>query len=76
MSAHERLQTHRQGHTLDRGSALSRESADLIATSVQAMLANQQANGAFIASPDFHQYHYCWLRDASFVAYALDRVGV
>ncbi|MFZ0172905.1 MAG: glycoside hydrolase family 15 protein [Acidimicrobiales bacterium] len=75
MSAHERLQTHRQGHTLDRGSALRRESADLIATSVQAMLANQQANGAFIASPDFHQYHYCWLRDASFVAYALDRVG-
>ena len=39
------------------------------------MLANQQPNGAFIASPDFGQYQYCWLRDASFVAHALDRVG-
>ncbi len=31
--------------------------------------------GAFVASPDFSQYGYCWLRDASFVAVALDRVG-
>jgi GH15 family glucan-1,4-alpha-glucosidase len=35
----------------------------------------QSASGAFIASPDFSQYRYCWLRDGSFTAYALDRVG-
>jgi GH15 family glucan-1,4-alpha-glucosidase len=42
---------------------------------VAAMLACQQDNGALVASPDFEQYHYCWLRDASFAAYALDRCG-
>ena len=46
---------------------------DLVATSVRAMLANQRPNGALIASPDFAQYQYCWLRDGSFIAYALDR---
>ena len=44
-------------------------------TSVESILRNQEANGAIIASPDFDQYHYCWLRDGSFFAYALDRVG-
>jgi GH15 family glucan-1,4-alpha-glucosidase len=48
---------------------------DLVGTSVRAMLANQRPNGAFIASPDFAQYQYCWLRDGSFIAYALDRAG-
>lgn len=43
--------------------------------SVASMLASQDEGGAFVASPDFAQYRYCWLRDASFVAYALDRVG-
>jgi len=42
---------------------------------VAAMLACQQDNGALIASPDFAQYQYCWLRDSSFAAYALDRCG-
>jgi GH15 family glucan-1,4-alpha-glucosidase len=42
---------------------------------VTAMLALQSANGALVASPDFAQYHYCWLRDSSFAAYALDRCG-
>jgi len=35
----------------------------------------QETNGAFVASPDFGEYHYCWLRDSSFIAYALDRAG-
>jgi GH15 family glucan-1,4-alpha-glucosidase len=48
---------------------------DLVATSVRAMLSNQWPNGAYVASPDFAQYRYCWLRDGSFVAYALDRAG-
>jgi GH15 family glucan-1,4-alpha-glucosidase len=43
--------------------------------SVEAILKNQSDNGAIIASPDFEQYRFCWLRDASFIAYALDRAG-
>ena len=48
---------------------------DLVATSVRAMLASQRPSGAFIASPDFSQYQYCWLRDGSFIAYGLDRAA-
>ena len=44
-------------------------------SSVESILRNQEENGAFVASPDFAEYHYCWLRDGSFVAYALDQVG-
>ena len=47
----------------------------LVSKSVQCILDNQEANGAIIASPDFAQYHYCWLRDGSFCAYALDVAG-
>lgn len=46
-----------------------------IQRSVESILRNQKSNGAIIASPDFDQYHYCWLRDGSFCAYALDRAG-
>ena len=46
-----------------------------VAASVAAILACQDASGAIMASPDFSQYQFCWLRDASFVAYALDRSG-
>jgi GH15 family glucan-1,4-alpha-glucosidase len=49
--------------------------AAIVRSSVECMLHNQHANGAFVASPDFAQYRYCWLRDASFVAYALDLAG-
>jgi GH15 family glucan-1,4-alpha-glucosidase len=48
---------------------------ELVARSIRAMLASQRPSGAFIASPDFSQYQYCWLRDGSFIAYALDRAG-
>lgn len=40
--------------------------------SVDAILRNQSKNGAIIASPDFAEYEFCWLRDGSFNAYALD----
>jgi GH15 family glucan-1,4-alpha-glucosidase len=43
--------------------------------SLASLRSHQSENGAFIASPDFGEYQYCWLRDASFVAYALDRGG-
>jgi GH15 family glucan-1,4-alpha-glucosidase len=46
-----------------------------IAAPVAAILRNQHASGAFVASPDFAQYQYCWLRDGSFIAYALDCAG-
>lgn len=36
----------------------------------------QHASGAYPASPDFSQYPYCWLRDGSFIAYAMDRAKV
>ena len=47
----------------------------MIERSVSRILANQTPSGAIVASPDFTQYHYSWLRDGSFVAYALDVVG-
>ena len=43
--------------------------------SVDAILKNQEFNGAIVASPDFAQYRFCWLRDGSFSAYALDLAG-
>lgn len=46
-----------------------------VASAVRAILAGQSASGAFVASPDFSQYHYCWLRDGSFIAHALDLAG-
>ena len=54
-------------------SELGREAA--IQSSVASILRNQQPNGAFVASPDFAEYCYCWLRDGSFAANALDQVG-
>jgi GH15 family glucan-1,4-alpha-glucosidase len=52
-----------------------RSAASYPNASVARLLGLQSDNGAFVASPDFAQYNYCWLRDASFVAYALDRAG-
>ena len=49
---------------------------DLIARrSVDVLKDGQAASGAFIASPAFPTYHYAWLRDGAFCAFALDRVG-
>jgi GH15 family glucan-1,4-alpha-glucosidase len=46
-----------------------------VQSSIGSILHNQEENGAFIASPDFAEYHYCWLRDSSFIAFALDQIG-
>jgi GH15 family glucan-1,4-alpha-glucosidase len=43
--------------------------------SVDSILRHQSENGAIIASSDFAQYHFSWLRDGSFCAYALDQAG-
>lgn len=35
----------------------------------------QYSSGAYVACPNFENYQYSWLRDGSFIAYAMDRVG-
>jgi GH15 family glucan-1,4-alpha-glucosidase len=49
--------------------------SNLYQRSIEIILQNQSSNGAFIASPNFPTYHFCWFRDASFVAYAMDLAG-
>lgn len=48
---------------------------EMLQRSLAHIVANQSPNGAIVASPDFAQYHFSWLRDGSFVAYALDVAG-
>ena len=35
----------------------------------------QSASGAYVASPNFPTYQFCWLRDGSFTAHAMDTAG-
>jgi GH15 family glucan-1,4-alpha-glucosidase len=48
---------------------------DLYQRSIEIILANQHASGAYVACPNFPTYRYAWFRDASFVAFAMDRAG-
>ncbi len=48
---------------------------DLFKRSVQIILKNQAPSGAYIASPNFPTYAYCWLRDGTYIAHAMDRAG-
>lgn len=48
---------------------------DLRTVSVQVILDNQSESGAYIASPSFEQYRYSWLRDGSFIGYAMLLAG-
>ncbi len=48
---------------------------DLFQRSIEIILQNQHSGGAYIASPNFSTYRYCWFRDGSFIAYAMDVVG-
>jgi GH15 family glucan-1,4-alpha-glucosidase len=43
--------------------------------SVEIILRNQGSSGAYVASPNFPTYQYCWFRDGSFIAYAMDLAG-
>jgi len=47
----------------------------LIEKSIQVILEAQAKNGAYPASPDYPTYQYCWLRDGSFIAHAMDVSG-
>jgi GH15 family glucan-1,4-alpha-glucosidase len=48
---------------------------DLYARSIEIILANQAPSGAYVASPNFPSYRYCWFRDGAFIAYAMDIAG-
>ncbi|HEV3310734.1 MAG TPA: glycoside hydrolase family 15 protein [Chloroflexota bacterium] len=48
---------------------------DLTEVSLAIIGDGQTAGGAFIASPNFPTYRYCWYRDGTFVAQALDLFG-
>jgi GH15 family glucan-1,4-alpha-glucosidase len=57
------------------GTQAGPEGQALAATSIRAMLDNQVSSGAFIAAREFPPYQYSWLRDGSFIAFALDLAG-
>jgi GH15 family glucan-1,4-alpha-glucosidase len=48
---------------------------DLYRRSIGIILQNQTPSGAYLASPNFPTYHYCWFRDGAFIAYAMNLVG-
>lgn len=48
---------------------------DLYQRSIQVILNGQAPSGAYVASPAFPSYAFCWLRDGSFAAHAMDLVG-
>ena len=51
-------------------------SADpLVTASIRVLLDGQATTGAFIASPNFPQYGFAWLRDGAYCALAMDAVG-
>lgn len=48
---------------------------DLFQRSVEIILQNQSHTGAYLASPNFDTYRYCWFRDGAFIAYAMNLAG-
>lgn len=47
----------------------------LYTRSIELIRANQAHGGAYVASPTFNEYAYCWFRDGAYIAYAMDLVG-
>ena len=47
----------------------------LLQKSIDVILNNQDDQGGYIASPNFEQYTYYWLRDGAYTAYAMDSAG-
>lgn len=43
--------------------------------SLAVIRAGQSPSGAYVASPNFPVYRYCWLRDGAFIADAMSRAG-
>lgn len=48
---------------------------DLRQKSIAVIESNQLSSGGLVACPTFDNYKYSWLRDGTFIAYAMDRVG-
>ncbi|HEX6509626.1 MAG TPA: glycoside hydrolase family 15 protein, partial [Chloroflexota bacterium] len=48
---------------------------NLVDMSLKVLRSGQGETGAFIASPNFPVYRYCWFRDGTFIAHALDLWG-
>jgi isomaltose glucohydrolase len=48
---------------------------NLATRSVEVILAGQSPSGAYVACPNFANYRYSWLRDSSFIAYAMLEAG-
>lgn len=44
----------------------------LVSRSISIIEAEQVTNGAYIASPYYPTYRYCWFRDGTFIAYSMD----
>lgn len=61
-----------QPGTEDLGSEEGRDPQDI---DVAIILASQHEGGAYPAGASFSQYDQCWLRDGSFIAYAMDVAG-
>ncbi|MEW5867179.1 MAG: glycoside hydrolase family 15 protein [Bacillota bacterium] len=47
----------------------------LVDISIDVIKRNQHPSGAYVASPCFPNYAYCWLRDGTYTANAMDRFG-
>lgn len=48
---------------------------NLFRRSIDIILENQSPDGAYIASPNFPTYAYCWFRDSSYIAHSMDIAG-
>jgi len=48
---------------------------DLYRGSLDVMARGQARSGAFVASPTFPTYRFCWIQDGAFVALAMDEAG-
>ncbi|MBM4430382.1 MAG: glycoside hydrolase family 15 protein [Chloroflexi bacterium] len=49
--------------------------SNLYQRSIQTIRSHQAPSGAYVASPHFPTYLYCWFRDGAFTAYAMDVAG-
>lgn len=47
----------------------------LVEASILLIKSNQHSSGAYVASPSFPTYAYCWLRDGAYIAHAMDLYG-
>jgi GH15 family glucan-1,4-alpha-glucosidase len=59
----------------ERRSWLRHGRSGLVERSIATILEGQADSGGYVACPTFEPYRYAWLRDGSFVADAMSRVG-